>query len=225
MKSSIILLVTLIGMLFGTVGQTGAVTIIDFDTGTEVGSDLYLEDGFRIKAIDSGLAMNHFDIGDINFGIPAFPGIENEIYLHGGADPSPNPEGKNGNAEEILIDRFGQDFDLLSLDVEALLGDSQTHTNWIVLSSKNGLKSLTDEGEGPVTFAGSDWIEITSVTIRSDVIPLMHDFLEVGLAIDNITLQAVPEPTTIALLIIGLVGLAGTEVRRRHKYDKIRKLI
>ena len=37
------------------------------------------------------------------------------------------------------------------------------------------------------------------------------------LYLDNFSPEPVPEPTTIALLGIGLVGLAGAEVRRRRK--------
>jgi hypothetical protein len=39
----------------------------------------------------------------------------------------------------------------------------------------------------------------------------------------DIDVELIPEPTTIAILGIGLVGLAGAEVRRRRKKKAVDK--
>ena len=190
-----------------------ATTIVDFDNGTHVSGILYTQNGYRVMAVDSGVGLNHFDIGDTEFYVPPGPGVDNEIYLHGG-NPEPPPPGyslsSGGNAEEIVIDRFGQPFDLVSLDVDRLAMDPMIGPFWEVISSLNIAHLLTTVGS--VTFEGPGWSNLSFLTIRSQDLPHLNGDGLFGVGIDNITLRAVPEPAT---LLLALVGLALLPRRRR----------
>ncbi len=191
-----------------------ATTIVDFDNGTHVSGSLYTQNGYRVMAVDSGVGLNHFDIGDTDVFVPPPPGVENEVYLHGG-NPSPPPAGQpwsaGGNAEEILVDRFGQIFDLVSLNVDFFSMDPYSEPGWEVVSSSNTTQLLTTVGS--VTFEGPGWSNLTSITIRSSYLPNSGGDPMFGIGIDNITFRAVPEPAAILLALFGLALLP----RRRRR--------
>ena len=191
-----------------------ATTIVDFDNGTHVSGSLYTQNGYRVMAVDSGVGLNHFDLGDTQSYLPPGPGVDNEIYLHGG-NPEPPPPGyslsRGGNAEEIVIDRFGQPFDLVSLDVDRLAMDPMIGPCWEVVSSSNITHLLTTVGS--VTFEGPGWSNLSFLTIRSQELPHLNGDPLFGVGIDNITLRGVPEP---AALLLALLGLALLPRRRRR---------
>lgn len=63
------------------------------------------------------------------------------------------------------------------------------------------------------TTAGSGEIVFRSLNVPDDDI---FEFAS-SLLVDNVNMEPVPEPATVALLGIGILGLAGAETRRRRK--------
>lgn len=194
MKTCLLYLVPLLGVLVPS--QASAVVIIDFGT-MDLGSlAVYEEDGFRLTAIDNGLAPNnHFDIhggdGDAN------------LSLHGGDEVS-------YNAEEVVLTAIDNSpFTLLGFGAEASEGDL-----WEMVSSSGALFTFS-AGESIYTLSefGTGFSNVTSVTFRSNTIPLMP--VTRTFSIDTINIGAIPEPGTALLMMIGVAPLLGYSRRRR----------
>ena len=168
-------------------GQVQAVITIDFGTVVLGSIASYTEEGVRATAIDNPDAppgpTNHFDIE---------PGVAPDdmgLALHGG----------DTNSEEVEFDRFGAPMQLLELGVAVSHADlwEMVASNGTVYSLPEGLTILT------VDDFGTDFQTATSITFRSNTIPLLGT--EFSLGMDNLTF--VPEPTSLILTTICLLGL------------------
>ena len=121
-------------------------------------------DCLRLTPIDSGIGDNN------HVGLTDRPENDDDRHLviHG-----------INNAEEAFIDFLGEPFDLLSLDVEHMnygpdsdpVADFSSNTTWLIQSSA-GASHTFEQSIGTVNFSGPGWEGITSITVRSTVIPL-----------------------------------------------------
>ena len=171
--------------------QVQAVITIDFGT-VELGSiALYTEEGVRATAINNPDAPpdppNHFDIE------PGLAPDDMGLALHGGGSGSSN------NSEEVEFDRFGAPMQLLELGVAVSHADlwEMVASNGTVYPLPAGLSLLT------VNDFGTDFQTATSIRFRSTLPSLVGT--EFSLGMDNLTF--VPEPTSLILTMISLLGL------------------
>jgi len=102
----------------------------------------------------------------------------------------------------------GAGFNLVSLYVTKAWYSGVTHIEGYSGSSLVYSADVTSSTTSP-TFVSLNWVNVTNVVI-SDGDASYHS------AIDNITIAAVPEPETYAMLLAGL-GLVGVAARRRQK--------
>ena len=181
-----------LGSIFCNSGLAmGLPIVMDFDTASVPLEVVYVEDGFRATAINSGSGVNHFDIFN---GSPAGGRF---ARLHGNA---------NANAEEVLFDSFGSAFDLTSIHFLGISGSV-----WEMRSSNGAVQPLTTTGI--INFSGPGWQNVTFVTMLSTLIPGVSETID----FDNVTFDNVPtiipEPSTAVLLFTALLGLA---IRQRR---------
>jgi len=145
----------------------------------------YIEDGFRISAVTC-----HYDIvGGDSFN------LNGSLWM--GFDGS----GCLGEIPTLRLDRFGSAFSLVSIDIGF---------GWWgqIVSSSGGLITNADN-QSTLNISGAEWQDIEWVEFIN-----LEDMGTPNTGFDNIKLVGVPEPGTLGLLGIGLLG---TGFARRRK--------
>ncbi|WP_432822606.1 PEP-CTERM sorting domain-containing protein [Trichloromonas sp.] len=141
MKYPSLLLVALVSLLLSIPSGASATRYtMTFGINAEVKTtpSVYVEGGYRARAVNSGDGYNHFDFlanADVNLGI-------HTTY----------------NAEEVIFDHFGVGFDLVSLDIESFWGAA-------AITSSTGIMRTLSRVE--TILFDSAWQNITSFTIKT----------------------------------------------------------
>lgn len=163
----------------------------------------YFEAGFRL------LPACHYHINSAN----SYARWDSQWFSvdYSGCFDGPDSPGANPGGAELTLDRFGQPFHLLSLDLVSQEGGA--------ISSRGGLAALQpDDPSGPSTgarttgtqtFSGPEWRDVRWIEFS------LGAFGEPCCGIDNVRLVAVSEPGMLALFIG--TGLIGIGFARRRK--------
>lgn len=140
------------------------------------------------------------------------------------------------NVPDLDINGVAYEGSMIKQDVNVLAGDRLSLNFWFgLVSQESDVAGFEDLAFVAVN---GQVVEVVSLTDAPRVGLFSYEFLTGGLAtiafgvvdindfygvsefrIDNITVSAVPEPETIAMLLAGL-GLVGAAVRRRQAQDK-----
>ena len=130
-----------------------------------------------------------------------------------------SPELSSGEAwVEIAVDSLGNKYAVWGngiqeniLDITTDLGTNTDITMALIINNSNQLTATWDYGsDGNIDLRMDNFFTASFLTSL-----IYSGWFESGAG--EISNQPVPEPATVALLGIGLAGLAGAEVRRRRK--------
>lgn len=125
---------------------------------------------------------------------------------------------KKGEIHQSLNTVSGQHYQLAFDMAGNFFGGSNVKTLSVNLGS-NGIYSFNTGGKGA---ADMGWTHYTTTFVALSSITTLSFLSNVsgnaGATLDNISVTAIPEPETFAMLLAGL-GLMGAIVRRRNKAD------
>ena len=175
-----------------------AVSVMDFDIGpfpfggflNEFMHGTYTENGIRMQN-----TAGHYDLLHVQ------PGAPGGIFYVNVDIGSPQSDNSNGPISTLRFDRFGAQFNLLSI--------------YVIPDSFQGIGSLTSSAGGLLTFPSSGGIHIFSGSTWTNL--QWVDFSSTGafIGLDDFTIQAVPEPSTLWLLLTGSPALLGMKFSKR----------
>ncbi len=177
----------------------GGITFSDLDE--RIGT---VPDSFSIESTDSSLFGPSFSPPNYLTTEGFAPGSGFSFGRFGSARITPQIE---GTVASLDIFSFSGSPNILT--VEALLNGTLVASDFITFDFGSGVLSQA------LTISSVQFDELKLVASGS------QDDGVIFIGIDNVSITPVPEPTTIALLGIGLAGLAGVGVRRKWKRKTI----
>jgi len=174
--------------LGASVADANTVTL-DFESLTTSGTGYsglgvsYTEQGFGFEAYPTG-GLYHYHSDDEHFA-----GSTALFHMQMG-----------GTSNTLLTERDGLVFDLVSLDLSEIRPDASSVSAVLVGTkgdSSTVSTSLTLDGVfGFETFTLQGFTNLTELRLEDDIAMFQYD---------NITVNVIPEPTTVSLLALGLV--------------------
>lgn len=188
-----------------TMTSVANAVLLDFSN-AGVSAPTFSEDGFTFSASAGNVLVNGL----------AVPSTESEIA----------PNNLFGTASLILTQDGGGAFNLNSFEIELFIGfDVLEDFDFTIDGTKSDLSSvsvtLSDLTTATSVTAGqlSAFTDLTDVTFSATFSGIFQvvaiDDINVTEFVDNQGDEEVPEPGTLALLGIGLIGLAAFNRRRR----------
>jgi PEP-CTERM motif len=188
----------LVGMLLSSLPALAVPVTLDFDdlsgSNTPVFANLDYQ-GFRLSPCSYYQLPTSGGFGDsqwFGFGI-------------GGSARNPDFVGSetcNDGRGLLYIDRSGGTFSL-----DSLYGALGTGPSLVLSSSNGGLEILSAASPSLFTFTGPEWTDVSWIRLSEG--------FGTTVGFDHMTLHAIPEPATLALLALGLLGVAVIRARRR----------
>ena len=191
--------------------------VIDFQNpALEVLTDTDVRPDCCIRTRGKSLAVQGYAFDVRSYGYIEFP-IDHDNFANRAVTPLISDPSSYVQIHTVQIRRA--DFGLFDLESIALQVHSDVpgtewaginvHLNGVVVPVLNG---------GPLTSFQIGLHGVNVVTLRanfSDLFPEPGHFGVITLDFDNVNVNAVPEPSTWALMALGLVGLASQRSRKR----------
>lgn len=189
-----------------TIGAAASqATVIDFEGhGQDFGNPMF-EAGYTFTIATSGWTIATDDWG---FSPPPVRNGTTRLLWSG------NGNGGTDGGQITMNQTNGNPFSLSSFDASVMFDDGRTN-RLIVIGNYNGGGTITDAFSIDTVFAGKsltgNWTNLDSVIFRSGTNDAFVS--DPGVGLDNIAVDVVPEPASLAAIGLGLAAL----LKRRRK--------